>query len=285
MAVARRVRPSKTARTPHAQRARAAAAGVRRKGRAVGRLTVLCLSTAIGFSLLVAGQTVLGRTSARARRFRQRMFKGWCRLTLGQLGIWARVDGDTPSTPFLLVSNHLSYVDILLLGAHLEAVFLARHDIAGWPVIGWAAERLGTVFINRRDFGDLQAVNAAIAAVVRRGDGLIVFPEGTSTAGRHVAPFRSPVLQPAASLTLPVAYAALSYATPDVDPPAHEAVCWWGDADFAPHFWQMLQLSRIDAMLTFGPDRVTETDRKLLAQALHGKVSALFRPVVTGEDA
>ncbi|MFN8424377.1 MAG: lysophospholipid acyltransferase family protein [Candidatus Binatia bacterium] len=255
-----------------------------RRTRAVTRLLLLGATTAAGYSVLVLGQTLIGRTSPRARRFRQKMFKGWCAVVLRTLAIDTTVVGELPTAPYLLVTNHLSYVDILVIGAHLETVFLARHDIAGWPVIGWAAERLGTLFINRRDYGDLQAVNAAIAAVVDRGDGLVVFPEGTSTEGRRVAPFRSPVLQPAAALELPVAYGALRYATPPGEAPASDAVCWWGDAEFTPHFWQMLHLSRIDAMLSLGSDRVTDTDRKALAQRLHQKVSTLFVPVVSGDD-
>ncbi len=264
---------------------RLAGSRLHRRSRAVARLATLSALTAVSFSALVVGQAVIGRVSPGARRFRQRMFRRWCARVLWVLGIEARVAGPPPPAPFVLVTNHLSYLDVVLLGAHLEAVFLARHDIAGWPVIGWAAERLGTLFVNRRDVTDLHAVNAAIAAVLGRGDGLIVFPEGTTTAGRHVGPFRSPVLEPAAAMALPVAYGALRYATPDDEPGAHEAVCWWGDAEFSPHFWQMLHLSRIDAMLTFGPDRVTDTNRKALAQALHGRVSALFVPVVAGDDA
>lgn len=255
-----------------------------RRTRAVTRLLLLSATTAAGYSVLVLGQTLIGRTSPRARRFRQKMFKGWCAVVLRTLAIDTTVVGELPTAPYLLVTNHLSYVDILVIGAHLETVFLARHDIAGWPVIGWAAERLGTLFINRRDYGDLQAVNAAIATVVDRGDGLVVFPEGTSTEGSRVAPFRSPVLQPAAALELPVAYGALRYATPPGEAPASDAVCWWGDAEFTPHFWQMLHLSRIDAMLSLGSDRVTDTDRKALAQRLHQKVSTLFVPVVSGDD-
>jgi len=265
--------------------AAAGAGPLRRRARAIARATTLSALTAVSFSALVAGQAVIGRSTPGARRFRQRMFRRWCARVLRVMGVDARVVGPLPPAPFVLVTNHLSYVDVVLLGAHLEAVFLARHDIAGWPVIGWAAERLGTLFVNRRDVTDLHAVNAAIADVLDRGDGLVVFPEGTTTAGHQVGPFRSPVLEPAAALALPVAYGAICYATPEGEPPAHEAVCWWGDAEFSPHFWQMLHLSRIDAMLTFGPDRVTETNRKALAQALHGRVSALFVPVVVGDDA
>lgn len=255
-----------------------------RRARAIVRLVALGLWTGTGFSALVVGQAIVGRTTPRARRFRQRMFKAWCALVLRTLAIDMSVVGRLPEAPYLLVTNHLSYIDILVIGSRLETVFLARHDLAGWPIIGWAAERLGTLFINRRDFGDLRAVNAAIAAVVERGDGLVVFPEGTTTSGRTVSPFRSPVLEPAAALQLPVAYGALRYATPPGEAPAGDVVCWWGDAEFAPHFWGMLHLSRIDAMLSLGPDRLSDGDRKVLAQELHRKVSALFVPVDSGDD-
>lgn len=273
-----------TASSTSARRLGAIAVAGRRRARAVARATALVAVTAVGYGGLVAGQTVVGRTTPRARRFRQRMFRRWCGIVVRILGVRVGVLGDRPSTPYVLVTNHLSYIDIVVLGAHLEAVFLARHDIADWPVVGWAAKRLGTVFVNRRDYGDLQAVNAAIQRVIDRGDGLVVFPEGTTTEGRRVGPFRSPVLQPAAALQLPVAYGAISYATPPGESPAHTSVCWWGDADFAPHFWAMLHLQAIEARLAFGHDRAEHSDRKALAAALHERVTALFVPVVSGED-
>lgn len=282
MAMVKRLRPRPSPSSLERRIAAAALAG-RRRARAVVRATALVTVTAVGYGGLVAGQTVLGRTTPSARRFRQRMFRRWCGVVVRILGIRVQVLGARPTAPFMLVTNHLSYIDIVVLGANLEAVFLARHDIATWPVIGWAAERLGTVFINRRDFGDLQSVNATIHGVLERGDGVVLFPEGTSTDGRQVGPFRSPVLEPAAALQLPVAYGALSYATPPGEPPAKDSVCWWGDAEFAPHFWAMLHIAAIDAPLAFGPDRVAHTDRKALAAALHERVTAMFVPVVSGE--
>lgn len=279
--MAKQLRPPSS--SPSARRLAAAVLAGRRRARAVARLSALVGATAVGYGGLVVGQTVLGRATPTARRFRQRMFRQWCRVVVRILGIRVGVQGDGPTAPFVLVTNHLSYVDIVVLGAHLEAVFLARHDIAGWPVIGWAAERLGTLFINRSDYGDIQTVNAAIQRVIDRGDGLVLFPEGTSTDGRRVGPFRSPVLQPAAALSLPVAYGALSYATPPGEAPAHTAVCWWGDAEFTPHFWELLHLAAIDARLAFGPDRAEHADRKVLAATLHARVTSLFVPVVSAE--
>ncbi|MBS1786947.1 MAG: 1-acyl-sn-glycerol-3-phosphate acyltransferase [Acidobacteria bacterium] len=190
------------------------------------------------------------------------------------------VEGNPPDPPFFLVANHLSYVDIILLASRLECTFIAKNDIAAWPGMGWLARSIGTIFIDRKNFQDIPRVIELIDETLAKGQGVILFPEGTSTMGESVMPFSPALLEPAARAAYPVSYAALRYETPPTEPPAHAAVCWWGDMDFVPHFLKLLMVSNFDATIVFGEDAIQADDRKLLAKALWSAVNQRFEPVV-----
>ncbi len=117
-----------------------------------------------------------------------------------------------------------------------------------------------------------------IEQALGRGDGVVLFPEGTSSAGDDVLPFRPSLLAGAAGGRLETSYAALGYRTGDGDPPARTAVCWWGGMTFPDHFRRLLTLRGVSARLTFGADVVRDDDRKRLARRLRGKVRAIFQP-------
>jgi len=106
----------------------------------------------------------------------------------------------------------------------------------------------------------------------------VLFPEGTSTSGRTVEPFKPPLLALATRLGRPVHYAALAYRTPPGEPPADLAVCWAGGVPFARHAWGLLHLASIDADLRFAPQPIYEDDRKLLAEKLRKAVLAELAP-------
>jgi 1-acyl-sn-glycerol-3-phosphate acyltransferase len=175
----------------------------------------------------------------------------------------------------------LSYLDVIVLASMVPTVFVAKREVRGWPVWGILARAMGTIFIDRTRARDTLRVSGAIERELKRGSGVTLFPEGTSTPGIDVAPFRSSLLDAASRTDTPVHYAGLSYATAPDDPPAHWTVCWWGDMDFAPHFWRLCSLRRIEALVHFGDRPVQEADRKTLAGALHQAVSDHFTPVVT----
>jgi 1-acyl-sn-glycerol-3-phosphate acyltransferase len=108
---------------------------------------------------------------------------------------------------------------------------------------------------------------------------VVVFPEGTSTRGAEVLPFRPSLLAPAADAELDVHCAVLSYATEPGDPPPSLCIAWWGDAPFAPHVSKLLQLRRISARLEFARGSVRDADRKRLAEKLWQVVNQSFRPL------
>jgi 1-acyl-sn-glycerol-3-phosphate acyltransferase len=182
------------------------------------------------------------------------------------LGLRATIDGAPPTGAFLLVANHLSYVDVLLLGGAIEAVFVARADVRGWPLLGALASSTGTIFIDRGSRRDTLRVGEAIGRALAHGRAVVVFPEGTSTDGTDVLPFKSSLLDVAARHALPVYYATIRYST--------QAAAWGGDEPFATHAWRLLQQPRIEAVLRFGAAPIATNDRKELAQQLRDRVRA-----------
>lgn len=212
------------------------------------------------------------------------IFQNWARCTAYALAVRVSVAGEPPPPPFLLVSNHLSYLDIVVLGALLGGVFVAKREVARWPVLGAMCRGMGTIFIDRESRRDAVRVAALIERRLREGDGVVLFPEGTSTRGRAVLPFKSALLETAARTGLPVSCAAITYRTAPPDAPADSSVCWWGTMTFLDHFGRLMQLAEIGAVVSFGDHAISSSDRKVLTAALHREVTARFTPVISAEQ-
>ena len=198
------------------------------------------------------------------------------------LGLDIEVRGEkSTARPTLFVANHSTYLDITVLAAVITGSFVAKAEVARWPFFGWLAKLQRTVFVDRR------AANAAtqrdeIARRLEAGDDLILFPEGTSSDGTGVLPFKSALFAVAQreiggrALTVqPVSlvYTRLNGAalTDDLRP----LVAWYGDMEMLPHFWGLLGLGSLNAVVEFHPP-VTIRDypsRKALAARCHDAVS------------
>ncbi len=116
------------------------------------------------------------------------------------------------------------------------------------------------------------------------GMGVVLFPEGTSSKGAGILPFRPSLLESAARSDTSVSFATLSYHTLGDEPPAHLSVCWWGGMDFMPHALQFAGLRRIYAKVVFGGERIHHRDRKELAKRLRAAMLEQFEPVVEEES-
>ena len=155
-----------------------------------------------------------------------------------------------------------------------DAYFLAGRALH-WPVIGAICARMDTIFINRAQRRDLVRVSEQIGAALDRGDGVVIFAEGTSSAGDEVRPLLPSLFEVAVHRQLPVHYAAITYRAPD----ARHRICWWGEMTFPDHLFRLLQLGGFEASLTFGETPVRGADRKQLAHEVHARISTIFRPV------
>lgn len=196
---------------------------------------------------------------------RKRIVRLWMSATARILGVRVDISGMRPTGAFLLVSNHLGFLDVLVLGAATEVVFVAKSEIAGWPGLGHLACITGTIYIDRQSARDAIRVSDAIARAVRGGASVAIFPEGVSTDGRSVLPFKPALLEPAAREELPVYPARLHY--------DRDEAKWYGDETFGANFWRLLAVPRINAAVRFG-DAIRSHDRKELARRLHAIVSA-----------
>jgi lyso-ornithine lipid O-acyltransferase len=179
------------------------------------------------------------------------------------------VSGPVP-TSGLLVSNHTGYVDVLVLGSLSASVFVSRADVEHWPLFGWFAAKAGTIFVHRQRKIQTRDVNLEIEAVLKSGALVVLFPEGTSSDGRGVLPFKSSLLEPAARELRPIAVGAIEYRLDDGDP--GNEVAYWGDAMLVPHLITLLSKRRVCAKVRFGCVAHEGADRKQLAQRLRTEV-------------
>ena len=248
--------------------------------RAVLRLVALALWTTVSISGWLAGQLLCCWSADGRRAVRRQVFQRWARGVLRLLGVRTIVEGNGPIPPFVLVSNHLGYLDIVIYAALLPTRFVAKQEVRTWPVVGFLAWAMDTIFIDRTVRRDTVRVLDRVAQAIREGDGVTIFAEATSTAGQAVLPFRPALLEWAATTGAPVHYASVSYRTPAGAPPAHLSVCWWGEMTFGRHLVGLAQLPRIEATLRLGAEPISDPDRKQLAARLHSAVSAQFIPVV-----
>ncbi len=167
----------------------------------------------VGLHLLYGAlQVALLYPLASASR-RQRLRSRWSLGLLGLLGI--RIEGAEGIAPALegglLVANHISFVDIFLINALLPSAFVAKSDVAHWPLIGWLARRNDTVFIERGNRKAAQHAREQMLSALGNGQRLAIFPEGTTTAGDRVLPFHGALFQGAIDAAIPVHALALSY--------------------------------------------------------------------------
>ncbi len=219
----------------------------------------------------------------KAVAWRNWSFRTWARTVIRLLNIRVATNNAGPNAPFLLVSNHLSYIDIVVLASQLDCTFIAKSEVAAWPIVGRLGALMNTIFIDRNRKKDVIGATHQIHNLIDAGLGVVLFAEGTSTSGQQVSPFKSATLELAARRQIPVHYASISYATKTEETSADQSVCWWGDMTFPDHFFRLLQLSGFEAALTFGPEPMVDHDRHVLAAKLWHAVKAQFVPVAVHE--
>jgi len=196
---------------------------------------------------------------------------------LKALGMECRASGNFPPHG-VLVSNHLSYLDILVFGALAPCVFVSKSEVRSWPVFGWLASLAGTVYVDRNHARTTINANEEIAAALDANVPLIFFPEGTTTDGSHILPFKSSLFAPgcAAGAAMHVAYLRYSLMPGNAASASVEQdVCYWADMTFFPHLLRLMALTGVRADVSFGGDAIQEADRKAAARECEAAVRAL----------
>jgi len=250
-----------------------------RKGIAIIRLMALALFILFyfsGFLLCLLIVRIAGLSFEKLRNCGMRFWSaGVCKI----FNLRVIAVGSAPKAPFILVLNHLSYLDIIPIFLHTNCTFVAKKEVRSWPVLGFMVKTMGVIFVDRGRKKDVVRVNNQLRESLNPLQGITLFPEGTSSGGEEVLPFRSPLLEFPASEKIPVHVAALQYETGRGDLPARDSVCFFGARDtFLAHLFKMAQTRSITCTITFGERTVEDGDRKTLAKKLHREVIKLFIP-------
>lgn len=183
-----------------------------------------------------------------------------------------RVSGSVPYNG-LLVCNHLSYLDVLVLAAIAPSQFVAKGEVRHWPVFGWFARRAGTIFVNRHNPSQAGQSADETAAALRGGALVVLFPEGTSSGGETVLPLKSSLLEPATRQAHALTAGLIAYELSDGD--VSEEVCYWKDMTLLPHLINLLSKRAIRASIGLTEVRRSSTNRKELERRLHSEVLKL----------
>lgn len=240
---------------------------------------------AVTLPLMAVQQVFVWLWPAMARRFPMHYHRMLARL----LGIRIIVKGHPPPDgPTLIVSNHLGWLDIVVLSAVTPLSFVAKREVAGWPLFGSLARLQRTVFVDRERRHATGAGRDDMQERLKAGDTLVLFPEGTSSDGNRVLPFRSALFaavkpshgvgaaaapaQDAVVQTVAVVYTRL-HGLP-LGRSARSLVGWFGDMEMGAHAWELLQAGPLDVEVAVGPPVRLEdfADRKALALATEAEV-------------
>jgi lyso-ornithine lipid O-acyltransferase len=181
--------------------------------------------------------------------------------------------------PVLILSNHTSWLDICVITALAPVVFVAKNEVAGWPLLGWLAKLQRTIFINRQARRQTGAATREIAGRLLGGDAVVLFAEGTSSDGVRVLPFRSALVGAVhhalgsgthhASITVqPMSLAYVGFGGVPIGRGLRERVAWYGDADLIPHLLRVLASGAIDVTVSWGEAKSYDmsADRKAITR-------------------
>lgn len=182
--------------------------------------------------------------------------------------------------PVLYVCNHVSWLDIFVLGSQLPAAFVAKSEVRRWPLVGWLSQLQPTLFVTRDDIHGARSQARALADMLVRHGRVILFAEGTSTDGSHVLPFKSALFDGLGQLPdlqiqpITLAYTALS--GQPLTATNRDRVAWYGDMTLPPHLFRLAGERRIDVALDFHMafPAAAEPDRKALARRCEAIVRA-----------
>ncbi|HEX2655029.1 MAG TPA: lysophospholipid acyltransferase family protein [Xanthobacteraceae bacterium] len=229
------------------------------------------------------------------------------RLVCALIGIRIHLRGiPAIDRPLLIVSNHVSWLDICVIGAIAPVVFIAKSDVANWPVFGWLARLQRSIFVDRQRRHKTAQVNAQIVRRLAEGDPVVLFAEGTSSDGNRVLPFRSALVGAAQDARIqdpnvqdtivqeewqqspvfiqPTSIAAIAWQGLPLGRQFRPAVAWYGDLDLMPHLKDIIRLGAFDIVVTFG-DPIAyggALDRKSLAKALETTVRRMTSSALRG---
>jgi lyso-ornithine lipid O-acyltransferase len=231
----------------------------------------------LAFIAFIAGvflNIMLGFSGSLRRRVTAFGTMVWARIMCRILGIRVVRMGDiSGENGTFSVCNHISYVDIIVIAAIRPAVFVARHDMKSWPLLGWLASLAGTVYLNRKSGEALLGVMTALEEIIAHGINVVIFPEGTTSDGKTVKKFKSSLFDLPARRNLAIQPISIRYTGIDetmAGQISRDSIAWYGDMTLLPHLWTILGLNSIQVSVCIGRpllqeklDTIAETRKRL----------------------
>jgi 1-acyl-sn-glycerol-3-phosphate acyltransferase len=221
------------------------------------------------------------------------------RILCALIGVRIREVGRrSTASPALILSNHVSWLDICVISALTPVVFVAKSEVAGWPLFGWLAKLQRTIFINRQARHQTGAATREIAGRLLGGDAVVLFAEGTSSDGIRVLPFRSSLVGAVHHAlgnsthhthinVQPMSLAYVRFGGVPMGRGLRERVAWYGDADLIPHLLHVLSSGAVDVTVSWGEAVAYDmsADRKAIARDAEKSVRRMTTAVLRAPPA
>jgi lyso-ornithine lipid O-acyltransferase len=248
-------------------------------------LQFLKFSTAISayMAKAVTIETTTPDLMKRRKRL-SRLVSFYSKIGLRILNIDLKVNGKLPDGNFLIVCNHMGYLDVICLATVLRSNFVTSVEIRETPFLGYLTQLGGCLYVERRNKSNLINEIKDVVDALKCGINVCIFPEATSTDGSEVIRFRRPLFRAAQEAKVPVLPVTINYNRIDgeiVDVKTRDLLCWYGEMSFLPHLLKMMTLKKIEISLDIHEPVTIHTEEEVptTADATHDLVASRFRPL------
>ena len=211
-----------------------------------------CIICLFFYGLIIAGivfpvlHFICSANKAKTKRDRLKIH--WLKVFSSIMKLSVIREGELPKDGALLISNHISWLDIIVIGQYLPVYFVAKSDISSWPIIGYLSRQGGTIFIRRGNKKSIKATTEKMIWVLKQNSNIVAFPEGTTTLGNEVLSFHASLFQPALLTKSVIQPVVIQY-----EGAAKHQAPFIGEDDFVRHLIKMLCLDKVEVRLSFLP--------------------------------
>lgn len=205
------------------------------------------------------------------KKYRHKLIRWWCQQLLAAFNIKVIVSGDIPPDNLshaMIIANHVSWADIHVLNSVIPLRYIAKSDIRHWPIFGFFASRVNTLFVDRAKKQDALRIVDITSACLEAGDRLCLFPEGTTTDGTTVLPFKSSLIEAAIRARTPIYPVAIKYPLANGD--VNTEMAYAGETTLKESMQQALTIKSPIVRIHFlAPVSTKDQDRRTLALCVH----------------
>ena len=211
-----------------------------------------CIICLFFYGLIIAGivfpvlHFICSANKAKTKRDRLKIH--WLKVFSSIMKLSVIREGELPKDGALLISNHISWLDIIVIGQYLPVYFVAKSDISSWPIIGYLSRQGGTIFIRRGNKKSIKETAEKMIWVLIQNSNIVAFPEGTTTPGNEVLSFHASLFQPALLTKSVIQPVVIQY-----EGAAKHQAPFIGEDDFVRHLIKMLCLDKVEVRLSFLP--------------------------------